>query len=163
AGFTPPDRVTLGAWPNHRLRGPDGKAPKEAQPGADPPASQKTMWEVPILPMKAVTYMPRVNDRGDPDSCVVIYWDEKPLAAGQRRDRAFAYGLGSVSSEGGRRGLTVDGDTTPGGTFTLVAQVKDPQPNETLTLTLPAGFALASGNQAIPVPAGTGRVTVTWK
>jgi hypothetical protein len=163
AGFTPPDRVTLGAWPNHRLRTPDNKAPKEAQPGADTPASERTMWEVPILPIKAVTYMPRVNERGDPDSCVVIYWDEKPLAAGQSREMGFTYGLGSVSSEGGRLGLTVDGDTSPGGTFTLVAQVKDPQPGENLTVTLPEGFRLADGSATVPVPAGTGRVTVTWK
>ena len=39
----PPDRVTLGAWPNPRLRTIDPRCSQE-----------KTMWEVPVLPIKTL-------------------------------------------------------------------------------------------------------------
>ena len=109
--------------------------------------------------------MPPVSKRGEPDSCVVMYWNEKELQPGQSREMAFAYGLGSVTSGegGGRLGLTLSGSFAPGGTFTLTAYVNNPVPGETLTLTLPEGFRAVDNDTVKPVPQGTGRVPVSWK
>ena len=63
-GSEPPSRVTLGAWPNPGLD--RGRRCKAAQ----------TLWEVPVESMKA---------RDLSDSCVVIYWDEREVAAGASR------------------------------------------------------------------------------
>jgi hypothetical protein len=144
-----PSRVVLGAWPDDYLqkllnlpqaRGPD------------------TLWDVPVLSMKAPWPY---------DSAVTIYWDDKPLPAGEKRELGFTYGLGSVSSSG-KLLLTVDGSFKPGGELTVAAVVSEPQPGETVTLKLPAGFELTSGaarQEVPPVAAGAARrnSTVTWK
>jgi hypothetical protein len=149
-----PDRVTLGAWPNPELAQPPHKDRRCQQ--------EKTLWEVPVFPIK--TLQPA-------DSCVTMYWNERVLKPGERREVGFAYGLGNVASDtdaAGRLGLSVGGNFKPGGEFTLTALVSNPQRNETLTLELPAGFQLVSGEavQQVPeVPPGATRRTspVTWK
>jgi hypothetical protein len=150
----PPDRVTLGAWPNTELARP---------PYGDERCRQEmTLWDVPVFPIKTLD---------PPDSCVTMYWNERPLQPGERREVGFAYGLGNVASDtdaAGRLGLSVGGSFKPGGEFTLTALVSNPQRNETLTLELPDGFQLVSGEatQRVPeVPAGAARRTspVTWK
>lgn len=149
----PPSRVTLGAWPNPelaRVRG-DRRCLQE-----------KTGWEVPVYPIKSL---------GQGDSCVVMYWDEKTLEPGQKRELGFAYGLGRVASDrdaGGRLGLSVAGRFVPGGEFTITALVNDPRPGEKLTLTLPEGFQVVGGaltQDVPPVPPGATRQAspVTWK
>ncbi len=146
-GLEAPGRVTLGAWPDQNL------GPREAR-------AQNTMWDVPVVPMKQLS---------PHDSAVTIYWGEKPLPPGQRRELGFAYGLGSVSSgeSGGKIGLTVAGSFAPGGEFTLTALVSDPGPNETLTLTLPEGFRLTGdqATQAVPPPSNPSsrNSPVTWR
>jgi hypothetical protein len=146
-----PDRVTLGAWPNPVL------APK------DPRCQQeKTLWDVPLFPIKTVT---------PPDSCVTMYWNEKTLKAGEKREVGFAYGLGNVASDKGaegRLGLSVGGRFVKDGEFTLTALVASPKKGEELTLDLPAGLTLIEGAKAQkvpPVPAGAPRPIspVTWK
>ena len=98
----PPSRVTLGAYPNPALG-----------PGC---LQDKTLWNVPVLPIRSLP------DR--PDSAVVIYWGERQLAAGARREVAFAYGLGQVAAgeAGGQLGLSVAGSFAPRGEFTLTAE-----------------------------------------
>jgi hypothetical protein len=155
-----PSRVTLGAWPNTQLSDP--------KYGLGPDAvrclQEKTLWEVPVFPIKAF------DEQGD--SCVVMYWPQKALPAGEKREVGFAYGLGNVSAgdkdSNGRLGLSVGGRFVPGGEFTLTALVANPKPKEELTLTLPEGFKLVSGElkqKVPPVPDGAARQTspVTWK
>jgi hypothetical protein len=149
-----PDRVTLGAWPNPELSKPPHNDRRCQQ--------EKTLWDVPIFPIKTL----------DPaDSCVTMYWDERALGPGERREVGFAYGLGNVASDtdaAGRLGLSVGGSFKPGGEFTLTALVSNPQRGETLSLELPAGFQLtdSEATQKVPeVPAEAARRTspVTWK
>jgi hypothetical protein len=146
----PPTHVILGAWPDDYLQKllnmPQAKGPD-------------TLWDVPVLSMKA----------GWPyDSAVTIYWDDKLLPPGDKRELGFTYGLGNVASSG-KLLLTVDGTFKPGGELTVVAQVSDPQPDEKVTLKLPAGFVLSGSSAATqtvpPVPANAARrnSTVTWK
>jgi hypothetical protein len=153
-GMEPPERVTLGAWPNPQLA--------EMNPALRGIVRQeKTLWEVPVLPIKTLT---------PADSAVVIYWAEKPLPAGASRELAFAYGLGNVSSSegGGRLALTVGGSFLPNGEFTLTAYVSNPVAGQTVTLELPEGFALIGGAgtenvPALPRDAPRGTSPVSWK
>jgi hypothetical protein len=105
-----------------------------------------------------------------PDSAVVMYWDQQPLAPGRTREIGFAYGLGSVSAgdTGGMLGLSVAGAFVPGGEFTLTAEVRNPTPGQTLTLDLPSGFSLAAGSLQASVPplppgAATPISPVAWR
>jgi hypothetical protein len=144
----PPSRVTLGAWPDDNLAVLLGVA--EAR-------GVNTLWEVPVRPMK--TLFPY-------DSAVVMYWDDKPLPAGGRREVGFAYGLGSVSSSA-KLLLSVDGSFKPRGELTVTALVNDPQPGERLTLTVPVGFEVqGEATQAVPAAAedsASRNRPVTWK
>jgi hypothetical protein len=147
----PPDRVTLGAWPNPNLASRDPRC-----------AQEKTLWEVPLFPIKTAN---------PPDSCVTMYWNDKTLKPGEKREVGFAYGLGNVASDKdaeGRLALTVPGRIRPNGEFSLVAQVANPKKGETLSLELPAGFKLVEGEttqKVPPVPADATRPisAVTWK
>jgi len=75
----PPDRVTLGAWPNAGL--PDRRCREES-----------TLWDVPLFSMQ---------DLKPPDSAVTMYWDARTVPAGTSREVGFAYGLGAVARGGG--------------------------------------------------------------
>jgi hypothetical protein len=145
-----PNRVTLGAWPNPRLA--------NMNPGC---RQEKTMWEVPLFPIKTLP---------PGDSCVAIYWDAKDILPGGSRELGFAYGLGSLSSDegGGELALTLGGDLTPGGRFTLTAYVKRPQQGQTLTLNMPGGFEILEGGQVqqvppLPADGSSTNSPVTWK
>ncbi len=154
----PPSRVTIGAWPDPDLRKQNERCKQE-----------KTFWQVPVLPINAITKVRRDAEEGD--SAVVLYWDAKPIAPGGRREVGFAYGLGNVASgqdAAGRLGLSVGGNFKPGGEFTLTALVSNPQRKETLTLEVPPGFHLMAGEATQPVPEvapdATRRTSpVTWK
>jgi hypothetical protein len=147
-GMEPPARVTIGAWPNVAL----GRGAKQ----------EKTLWEVPVLPIKSIP---------PGDSAVVIYWAERSLLPGESREVAFAYGLGSVagSEGGGRLALTAGGAFIPLGEFTLTAYVNNPVSRQTLSLELPEGFSLITGQEKEPVPnlpfdGSSSRTSpVTWK
>jgi hypothetical protein len=121
-GLEPPARVTLGAWPNEKLRVLDRKA---NGPG--------TLWDVPLLSMKAI----------DPnDSAVVMYWPEQPLKPGDKRQVGFEYGLWNLASQGSQLATTVDGAFRPGGELTVVAYVNKAgreDQDETVTLEVPEG------------------------
>ena len=147
-GLEAPNRVTLGAWPDGRLSSADPRC-----------RDSKTMWEVPVLPMKLLR-----------DSAVTIYWDEKELPPGGKRYVGFSYGLGNVSGGegGGQLALTIGGSFTPGGVFSVTAYVKNPAPGQTVTLSLPEGFRLIEGREQQQVPALSANAAsrnspVTWK
>jgi hypothetical protein len=143
----PPDRVTLGAWPNPRL--PDQRCRQE-----------KTAWEVPVFPIKSLK---------PADSAVTIYWNAREVKPGKPREVGFAYGLGTVaSSAGGKLGLSVGGSFKPGGEFTLTALVSEPVRGQTLTLSLPGGFEIIEGDKiesvpALPADASSRNGPVAWK
>lgn len=146
-GYEVPSRVTLGAWPNKALGAPCDQ--------------EKTPWDFPTYSMKT---LPK------PDSAVTVYWDPQPLRPGEKRTVGFAYGLGRVaaSEAGGALGLSVGGSFTPGGEFSLTAEVRNPVRGQTLTLELPPGFSLVSGRttEAVPPPAAnlSARISpVTWR
>jgi hypothetical protein len=151
-GLETPARVTLGSWPNEKLA-------VLVRKNADGPS---TGWDVPLLPMKSL---------GLDDSAVVIYWQEKPLEAGQTREVGFEYGLWGLASSGGRLAVTVDGAFRPGGELTVVAYVNAGGPegdNETVKLTVPEGFTLLGSDDLQRVPplaqgARSNNRPVTWK
>jgi hypothetical protein len=145
-----PVRVTLGAWPNRKLRVQDLKA-----------LGPSTRWDVPLLPMKALD----LND-----SAIAIYWKEQPLGPGGTREVGFEYGLYNLASQGGRLAATVDGISRPDGELTVVAYVNQAgqEGEETVTVTLPEGFTLLDGAPTQPVPrpspdAKNVNRPVTWK
>ncbi|HZY83556.1 MAG TPA: hypothetical protein VFE78_01885, partial [Gemmataceae bacterium] len=146
-----PERVTLGAWPNDRLRVQDRKALGPA-----------TLWEVPLLSMQSL---------GLNDSAVVMYWKEQPLGPGAKREVGFEYGLWSLASQGSRLATTVDGVFRPGKALTVVAYVNQAgqeAEEETVTLDLPPGFNLLEGaaTQPVPRPSREAKSTnrpVTWR
>jgi hypothetical protein len=146
-----PVRVTLGAWPNEKLRVLDRKA-----------SGPLTLWDVPLLPLKSL----QLND-----SAVVIYWKEEPLRPGDKREVGFEYGLWNLASAGSRLATTVDGAFRPDGQLTVVAYVNRAgreNEDETLTLTLPEGFRLLEGEETqrvpkLPADAKSANVPITWR
>jgi hypothetical protein len=146
----PPVRVTLGAWPNEKLRVLNRKA-----------AGPLTLWDVPLVPLKSL---------GLNDSAVTIYWKEAPLEPGGKREVGFEYGLWNLASAGSRLATTIDGAFRPGGELTVVAYVRrsDQQKDETVSLKLPDGFELLEGAETQPVPplprdAGNSTIPITWR
>jgi predicted secreted protein len=111
-------------------------------------------WEVPLRPM-------------EDDSAVAIYWFERLLEPGARRELGYGYGLGAVTSNeaGGKLGLTLGCSFEPGQIFTVTSYVTNPAAGQMLDLTLPDGLEV-QGNPRLPVPEGKGTPptsTVTWK
>ena len=147
----PPARVTLGAWPNEKLRVLDRKA-----------AGPLTLWDVPLVPLKSL---------GLNDSAITIYWQEQPLQPGAKREVGFEYGLWELASQGSRLATIVDGAFRPDGELTVVAYVNragHDQEDESVTLKLPDGFKLIEGTVTQRVPrrlkdAGTSNVPITWR
>jgi hypothetical protein len=159
-GLEAPERVTLGGWPNERLR----------EFGVTQAAGLSTLWEVPVVPMKELVRLAQGRwTNAEPDSAVAIYWGPKTLPPGGRRDVGFTYGLGKVAAEGqGKLLLSVGGQTQRDGEFTLTALVHRPEEGERLTLRLPKSFKLLGGSVEEPVPpaaAGAARPvsTVSWR
>jgi hypothetical protein len=153
----PPGRMTLGAWPAERLR---------REPSGAAANMHNTRWEVPLMPM-AMAKSPQ-NPEGD--WAVTLYWPPKELRPRQTRTVGFAYGLGSVTAdkEEGRLGITAGGEMVEDRDFTVIAYLKEPTPKTTVTLTLPPGLTLTSGDgrqSAAPVPAGSASPysPVSWR
>jgi hypothetical protein len=143
-----PGRVSVGAWPHENLRARDNRA-----------RGNLTLFDVPVLAVK---------DR--PASAVTIYWLEKDLAPGARREVGFTYGLGSIAGDNGqgRLGVVVGGAFGSGGELTVMAYVKKPEKGEKLTLELPPGLTLIGGSQdravpPLPADAASSSSLVTWR
>jgi hypothetical protein len=144
----PPTRVTLGAWPDEALA---------LLLGVGQARGVRTLWDVPVRPMK--TLWPY-------DSAVVLYWNDKPLPPGGRREVGFAYGLGNIASSG-KLLVAVDGSFKPGGELTVTVLVNAPAPGEKVTLAVPAGFEVqgeaTQAVPALPADADSRNRPVTWK
>jgi hypothetical protein len=101
------------------------------------------------------------------DSAMGMYWDPKELAAGAKREAAYAYGQGIASNpEGeGQVQTVLGGSFEPGKVFTVTAYVGDPVPGQSLTLQLPDGMELVEGKDVQPVPAVSdeGHCLVMWR
>jgi len=115
--------------------------------------SSSCPWEVPLQAMEN-------------DSAIAIYWKERMLEPGMRRELGYAYGLGGVTSTegGGKLGITLGGSFEPGQVFTVTTYVSNPLPGQMLTLELPQGLEV-QGKSRVPVPDGTGlppTSIVTW-
>jgi hypothetical protein len=119
-------------------------------------------------PGSTVLWEPSAQEKqamGD-DSCVFLYWAERPMAPRERRDMAFTYGLGTIAVSGGAGtlSLTAGGSFLPGGVFTVTAYVKDPQEGQTVKLLLPDGLSLV-GNEGAEKKVETGDAysQVSWR
>jgi hypothetical protein len=101
------------------------------------------------------------------DSAVGILFDPKQVAAGGKRDMAYAYGIGIASNpeNEGRVSLQVNGSFEIGKQFTVTAYVDDPLECQSLTLDLPAGLTRVDGKETQAVPAATemNSSVVLWK
>ncbi len=104
---------------------PPGRVSLTHWPGGTAP------WEV------AVRHMGR-------DSAVVMYWLDKVLKPGQKREVGYAYGLGRVDAGegGGRLALTLSGNFEPGQVFSVTALVNNPVAGQTVTLETPRGLEI---------------------
>jgi hypothetical protein len=167
----PPSRGYLGAWPSRALK----------EFGHRSALDEMTLWDVPYLPMRELhdriqerlrqgQVRPEVAAEVKPNSAVTLYWEEKALAPGVKREVGFAYGLGQTSPDpAGKLLLSLGGRFVPGGEVTLVAVSDKPAGGETLSLTLPEGFDLMPGSRAQqsvpPVVAAAVRPhsAVTWR
>lgn len=107
-------------------------------------------WEIPLEPLRS-------------DSALVLYWQDKMIQPGKFREVGFEYGLGAISSEGGRLGITLGGDFRVGGYVTVSAYMQGPTPKQTLALTLPAGLERLDGAATQAVPPSKTTSIVTWR
>jgi hypothetical protein len=101
------------------------------------------------------------------ESACALFWEEKELKPGQRRELVWGYGGGiSTSPESeGRVSLGLSGSFEPNKRFTIAAQIEDPLPDQVLALELPAGMERVEGREVQPVAlaAESGGSTVLWK
>jgi hypothetical protein len=115
-------------------------------------------WDVPIEPIAK-----GAKDKGD--SCVVMWWGEKLLKAGESREIGFAYGVNTLSIASNKLAVTVGGALQRGGELTVVALVADANAKK-VTLELPKNLELLepkSLSQPV-VPPRDGRPSpVTWR
>ena len=79
------------------------------------------------------------------DSCVALYWEERKMAAQEKRAFAFSYGLGKISGDGMKKGtklaLTYNPKPTAGSEFTVTAWLKNPEQGQAVSLEVPKEFS----------------------
>jgi hypothetical protein len=111
------------------------------------------VWDVPAQPAG--------------DSACALFWEEKELKPGQKRELVWGYGGGiSTSPENeGRVSIGLAGSFEPGKLFTIAAQVEDPVPDQVLAIDLPPGLERVEGREIEPVaaPGEAGSSMVLWK
>jgi hypothetical protein len=113
------------------------------------------------LPVYVVPQEPMIND-----SAVALYWEEKELAPGARREVGFSYGLGAATTESGKLAISVGGAFEKGGELSVVGLLAGAKEDDKLKIELPDGLKLISGDreQTVPTTGVGGRPTpVTWK
>ena len=147
-----PVRVTLGAWPNEKLRvqAPQGQRPLDALGRA-----------------AAVDEVARPERLGQSPSTGRN--DRSSRASSGRSASSMAWATSPAEEAGWRRRLTAI--FRPDGELTVVAYVNPAGPqdeDETLTLALPAGFKILEGAEQqtvpkLPADAKNGNRPVTWK
>jgi len=101
------------------------------------------------------------------DSACAIFWEEKELKAGEKRELVWGYG-GGVSTSPEAEGLFklgLTGSFEPGKLFTIAAQIEDPATEQTLVLELPDGMERVEGRQmqAVGTSPEHGSSLVLWK
>jgi hypothetical protein len=101
------------------------------------------------------------------DSAMAMYWDDKDLQPGGKRELVYALGEGVASNpeNEGRVQVALGGSFEPNKLFTVSAYVEDPLPGQTLTLELPKGMERVEGKelQPVPPPGDEGAGLVLWK
>jgi hypothetical protein len=127
------------------------------------------------LPSKLITTQHGAPDQGwdvtvmqfNGDSDIVLYWDEKNIAPGAKREIIWGYGMGLASSpeNEGIVNFGFEGSLQPEKLFDIVAYVSDPLDNQTLELELPEGIQLLDGKQVqpVPLPQQENVSLVTWR
>ena len=90
------------------------------------------------------------------DTDLVIYWAEKVLKPGEKRELIYAYGTGVATNPEDEGQVTVvpSGSFQPGKRFSITAYVDAPIEGQSLTLNLPGGMQLVGGEATQPVPLG---------
>jgi len=102
------------------------------------------------------------------DSAVAVFFDQKEIKPGGKREFGYAYGKGvaiPLASEGSVD-VRLGGSFEPGKAFTITAFVTDPPVGQSLALELPKGMALLEGREIQPVPLPVGEAVqsvVIWK
>jgi hypothetical protein len=88
------------------------------------------------------------------DSALGVFWEPKELKPGQKREIAYGYGKGIVTSpeSEGQVDFALGGSFEPGKLFTVTAYVNDPGPGQSLTLELPDGMVLEESKAQQSVP-----------
>lgn len=129
-------------------------------------------WDATIVPGREFV---RARET-DLDSAVALYWQPSVLAPGEVRHYVTYYGLGGITLAPGQLTLGITAPSEVGLTaqgtasFTAVTYVtntgKGPAHDVTATLSLPPGFSLAPGQQALRAigdlePGDTGQAA--WK
>jgi len=107
-------------------------------------------WEVPLQNLTG-------------DSSVILYWNETDLAPKQKRTLGFSYGLGSITSQEGKLGLTLSGRFEKDAEFNVVATATNPQKGMTARLILPPELERTSGKEVEPVPESRNSGIITWR
>ena len=101
------------------------------------------------------------------DSACALFWEEKELKPGQKRELVWGYGGGmSTSPENeGKVSIGLSGSFEPGKLFTVAAQIEDPLPDQAVTLELPAGLERVEGRplQSVAAAPAHGSSMVLWK
>ncbi len=98
------------------------------------------------------------------DSAVVMYWEDETLKPGETRNIGFSYALGYVTTGTGSLGLTVGGNFVVNGKLTVICHVRNPEEGQEVTLDLPSGLELISGNRTKEVSISEGgRSSVSWQ
>lgn len=110
------------------------------------------------------------------NACVVLYWLDKELKAGEKRYLGFSYGLGQLATDpkqnatGPQVALTCDGDFEPGKDFIVLAHINNWEAGVKLKLVLEPWLTLPKlGDkeqkieQTAPQPFACTTSLVTWK
>jgi hypothetical protein len=88
------------------------------------------------------------------DSALGVFWEQKEIKPGGKREFAYGYGQGTVSSpeNEGLVEMALGGSFEPGKVFTVTGYVSDPAPGQTVTLEVPDGMTLVEGKAQQSVP-----------
>lgn len=128
------------------------------------PNNSEVLWDWEPHAMNDPPEMPK-------DSCVTLYWAYRVMNAHEKRQLAFTYGLGSISTTPGAGGkgrlaLSVGGSFRPGGDFTVTAYIQGPKEGQKVVLQLPEGLTFAGKQEAeqdVQPEKGKDYTQVSWR
>jgi hypothetical protein len=149
-GLEPPSRVSLTHWVLLQVNTSSGEL---------------VTYDIPMADIRGNPSSSNQMEK-NPDSAVVLYWDDKELEPGKERTLGFAYGLGRIATgAGGKLGVTTPNKTEAGEAFPLTAYISDPAAGQTVEVVLPEDMELVEGSarQAVPPAEGGRPSSVTWR